>query len=122
MRWLAALLVLGLGVQQRAELTRPQTVTATRRAYEIVGVSVSMVPTIYTPPNGPTTEPHPTYQWFLSIRYVDNLGIELNDAHNADAERVIKQLFATPSPSPMNVRLLQHLIDEGKIPAARVTR
>lgn len=123
------LLIVGLALvvlaQERAELVKPIQTDRTVRSYQITGFSVTLPPTIYKPPTGPTAAPPPVGLVLanLSIRYVDNLGAESVDVHtDAAADKLIRDLFLTPLNGPLYPRLLQHLISEGKIPAARVTK
>jgi len=108
--------------QERAELTRPVTVDATIRRYEIVGVMVSVVPTLARAPDAPTVSaPVPT-SWNLTIRYVDNHGTQYIDVHadETTAPRLIRELVVAPSTESLHARLLKHLIAEGKIGPSRL--
>jgi hypothetical protein len=121
---IVALAVLALG-QERAEIVKPIPVDRTVRSYQITGFAVSLPPTIYTPPTGPMAAPPSTLALVtnLTIRYVDNLGTESVDVHtDADAAKLIRDLFLAPASGSVTARLLDHLIREGKIPAARVTK
>jgi hypothetical protein len=113
--------------QERAELAAPKPIDAVIRSYEVIGLSVQTPSTIFKPVATPTANlasPPPTYSptsWNLVIRYVDNLGTEYIDAHQegTNAQKLIEYLVWGTS-GPIKTRLLQHLIDEGKIGPAKV--
>jgi hypothetical protein len=121
------LIVVGLAVlalaQERAEVIKPIQIDHTVRTYQISGFAVTLPPTIYKPPTTPTVAPPVLVVTNLTIRYVDNLGTEAVDVHTDDAAaKLIRDLIVAPTASgTVTARLLQHLVGEGKIPAARIT-
>jgi hypothetical protein len=125
------LLIVGLALvalagQERAELAKPIQTDRTVRSYQITGFNVTIPPTIYKLSTAPSAGAPPVGMFLtnLTIRYVDNLGTEAVDVHtDTDAAQLIRDLVLTSSSSgSVYARLLEHLIKEGKIPAARITK
>jgi hypothetical protein len=114
--------VLAALAQDRADLVAPKPLTTTVRSYEITGLAVSLPPTFAALPDGTLAQPAPPSSWSLFIRYTDNLGLEHVDAHSlgTDGEKYVRALILAPGAGTLAARLLQHLIDEGKIPAAKI--
>jgi len=123
MRTTLLLIVLALFAQERATLISPRPVDNTVRAYEVIGWTVNVLPTITAAKPG-TAMASPR-QWFLqfSIRYIDNVGMEYVDTHTetSNADKLIAEMFDGKT-GTVRARLLQHLIDEKKIPPARITK
>lgn len=124
MRTLLLALVLALAGAQRAVPLKPAANAPT--SYEVTGITLNMPSTIFRP-TGPRGANGAVLsglvQWNLTIRYVDNLGTEYTDVHQdtTGAEKVAREVLA-PASTPLKERLLQHLIAEGKIPPARITK
>lgn len=93
-----------LSAQEKADLTTPETVTVA--SYEIAGIELRRLP-----------------RWTLRIVYMDDHGVEHYDVHQDDeAMALITALNkADLSTNSLERRALQHLISEGKIPAATIT-
>jgi len=105
--WLASVFLHG---QELGRLKSPTTKNMTITEYEIIGGEFKLSPT-----------------YVLTIHYRDNLGTEYADTHMGYADPVtnprgadtlIKVLFrADMSKQSLERRLLQHLAQEGLIPA-----
>jgi hypothetical protein len=143
MRLLSLLCVAAMLAQDRALVTAPKPVDGTVRTFEVIGVSVQVQPTIYKPPAvAPmlATPAMPVVPDSVTIRYVDNLGTQYLDVHtyvgpppsgslvsvmpgqDAATVRALADLVMSGAGGSLRARLLQHLIDEKKIPAARITK
>jgi hypothetical protein len=118
----AVVILAAVTAQDRADLVAPKPLTTTVRSYEITGLAVNLAPTYAALPDATLAQPAPPSIWSFMIRYTDNLGVEHIDAHstNTDAEKYIRALILAPGAGSLSARLLQHLIDEGKIPAAKI--
>jgi hypothetical protein len=109
--------------QARAIVIAPKAVDTTIRSYEVIGVSIQTPATIYTAPAGQTlAAPARGFNAAtIMITYVDNLGTQYVDVHTdtSGAAELIAAWFDSAG-APVRERLLQHLIDEKKIPAAKI--
>lgn len=97
--------------QEKSVLTTPITTTITE--YQVVGMQFSRSPS-----------------WYLTITYQDNLGRTYTDLHttppqneqSADAQTLIIALNkANLTIKSLERRLMEHLVQEGKIPASTIT-
>jgi hypothetical protein len=134
--------IVGLAVQ-RATVTAPKPIDGTVRSYEVIGVSVQVQPTIYKPPAVEPTLATPqsfTQPTSVTIRYIDNLGTQSVDVHTDQGPlppgsavpvalgsdpatvRALVEMIMSGTGGALRTRLLQHLIDEKKIPPARITK
>jgi len=116
---------LALAAQERATVTTPKPVDATIRTFEITGFDVQIPSSIFKPmPVNPfaTAPPVNLMQWNIAIRYVDNVGNQYIDIHSdtTGAPDVYAHVFE--GAGTLRTRLLQHLIDEKKIPPARIAK
>jgi hypothetical protein len=111
--------------QARAVVTTPKAVDATIRAYEVIGLSIQTPATIYTAPAGQTlaTPARGFNAVAITITYVDNRGTQYADVHTdtSGAAELLVAWFDSGG-GALRERLLQHLIDEKKIPPARITK
>jgi hypothetical protein len=110
--------------QARAIVIAPKAVDTTIRSYEVIGLSIQTPATIYTAPAGQTlaTPARGVTAVTIMITYVDNLGTQYADVHtdtSGAAELIAAWLDSAGA--PVRERLLQHLIDEKKIPAAKIS-
>lgn len=102
--WLLGGVAVNTFAQEKADLTTPLTVTTS--SYEIAGIELRRLP-----------------RWTLRIVYMDDRGQEHYDVHqDEEAEALIIALNkADLSTNSLERRALQHLISEGKIPAATIS-
>jgi hypothetical protein len=111
--------------QARATVLAPKAVDATIRAYEVIGLSVQTPATIYTAPAGQTlaTPSRGFNAVTIAITYVDNRGTQYADVHTdtSGAAELLAAWFDSGG-GALRERLLQHLIDEKKIPPATIQR
>jgi hypothetical protein len=143
MRLCSFLVLTALLGQERATLLSPKAIDGTVRSYEVVGVSVQVQPTIYKPPAVTPTLATPAVfipPDSVTIYYIDNLGTHYVDVHtylgppppgslvpavpgnDAATVRALVDLVMSGTGGSLRTRLLQHLIDEHKIPPARITK
>ena len=114
-KYLALALIIGalaftVTAQERATLTVPVVSSTTVSAYEVTGVLLQ---------RGASAQP--AYRFV--IYYADNLGNVFSDEHvGDDAATLIRALNkANLSTKSLERRALEHLVSEGKIPAAAIT-
>jgi hypothetical protein len=111
--------------QARAIVIAPKAADATIRYYEVIGLSVQTPATIYTAPAGQTlaTPSRGFNAVTIMITYVDNVGTQYADVHTdtSGAAELLAAWFDSGG-GALRERLLQHLIDEKKIPPARITK
>jgi hypothetical protein len=102
--------VASAAAQERATLTTPAVSSTTISHYEITGLVLQ---------RGTSAQP----TWRFVIWYADNLGNVFSDEHvDAEAATLIKALNkANLSTKSLERRALEHLVAEGKIPAASIT-
>jgi hypothetical protein len=109
--------------QARATVIAPKAADATIRVYEVIGLSIQTPATIYTAPAGQTlaTPSRGFNAVTIMITYVDNLGTQYADVHTdtSGAAELLAAWFDSGG-GALRERLLQHLIDEKKIPPSTI--
>lgn len=118
-------LLVGLFLQERAVVTTPHPVDATVRSYEVIGMTVQLPPTIYVAPTGGASRATAPLMNLttVTITYIDNVGTQYVDVHNeTSGAAALIQAWLDGTGGSLRTRLLQHLIDEKKIPPARIQK